>query len=135
MSTNIFRSIGAILAGIVTGALLSVGTDLVLETAGIFPQPGHGFFLWWMLLLALSYRGLYTVAAGYVAAALAPDRPVGHAIILGIIGVVVTILGSIANWDKSAAWYPIALILITLPCAWLGGRLFVSYGQGKSKHR
>ena len=123
MDRSILKSIGAILAGIVTGAILSVGTDFALETTGIFPTPGQGFFIWWMLLLALTYRGVYTVVSGYVTAALAPNRPMRHAVILGIIGVAVTILGSIANWDKSSAWYPIALILITLPCTWLGGKL------------
>ncbi len=125
MNKNIFKSIVAILAGIVTGAILSVGTDFVLETTGIFPSPDQGFFIWWMLVLALIYRGIYTVAAGYVTAALAPNQPMRHAIILGIIGVAVTILGSIANWDKSHAWYPIALILITLPCTWIGGKLAI----------
>ncbi len=66
-----------------------------------------------MLTLALVYRGVYTVAAGYLTAALAPNQPMRHAIILGIIGVVVTILDSMANWEQSSAWYPIALTLIT----------------------
>ncbi len=122
MNKNIFKSIGAILAGIIVGAILSIGTDFVLETTGVFPSPGKGFFIWWMLMLALAYRGAYTVAAGYVTASLAPNQPMRHVIILGIIGVVVTILGSIANWENSSAWYPIALILITLPCTWLGGK-------------
>jgi len=78
-------------------------------------------FVWWVLLIALTYRAAYTILSGYITALLSPNKPMPHAIILGIIGVVVTILGSAANWDKSAAWYPIALILITLPCTWLGG--------------
>ena len=119
----IFKSIGAILSGIITGAALSIGTDFVLEKIGIFPPIGQGVFIWWMLALALSYRGIYTIASGYVTAKLAPNNPMRHAIILGIIGVIVTILGSIANWQKSNAWYPIALILITLPCTWLGGKM------------
>jgi len=121
MNKNTLKSIGAIFAGMVTGAALSVGTDFALETAGVFPSPGQGSFIWWMLLLALVYRGIYTVASGYLTAALASSHPMRHAIMLGIVGVAVIILGSIANWERSAAWYPIALILITLPCTWLGG--------------
>jgi hypothetical protein len=124
MNKNIFKSIGAILAGIIAGAVLSIITDLILEKTGVFPSPKEGLFIWWMLLLALIYRGIYTIASGYIAATLAPSKPVKHATILGIIGVVVTILGSVANWDKSAAWYPIALIIITLPCTYLGGLLY-----------
>ena len=123
MNKNIFKSIGTVIAGIITGAALSIGTDFVLEKTGVFPPIGKGIFIWWMLLLALVYRGIYTILSGYVTAKLAPNNPMRHAVILGIIGVVVTVFGSIANWDKSAAWYPIALILITLPCTWLGGKL------------
>ena len=119
----VFKSVRAILAGIITGAALSIGTDKILEKAGFFPPQQPGLFLWWMLLIALLYRGVYTILSGYVTAKLAPQNPLKHAVILGIIGVVVTILGSIANWDKSAAWYPVALILITLPCTWLGGKM------------
>lgn len=126
MKSNILKSIGAILAGMVVGAVLSVITDFGLEKMGIFPSPDQGLFIWWMLLIALIYRGAYTILSGYITAILAPGNPLKHAIILGIIGVVVTILGSAANWDKSAAWYPIALILITLPCTWLGGFLAIN---------
>jgi len=53
MKKKTLRSIGAILAGMISGAVLSVVTDLVLEKAGIFPSPQPGLFVWWMLLLAL----------------------------------------------------------------------------------
>jgi hypothetical protein len=128
MNKNIFKSIGAILAGMVAGAVLSVVTDLVLEKTGVFPPPKPGLFAGWMLSLALVYRSIYTILSGYVAAALSPNKSMHHAVILGAIGVVITILGSVANWDKSAAWYPVALIVVTLPCTWLGGFLFERSG-------
>jgi len=127
MKSNILKSIGAILAGMIFGALLSIGTDFILERTNVFPSPDQEVFIWWMLLVALIYRGIYTVASGYVTAALAPNKPIRHAIILGTIGFVVTILGAIANWDKSAAWYPVVLVLITLPCTWLGGFLLENF--------
>jgi len=124
MNRNILKSIWAIFAGMITGAVLSIGTDFILEKAGVFPLPDQVDFVWWMLLIALIYRGIYTITSGWVTAALAPNRPKYHAILLGIIGFVITLLGSIANRDKSAAWYPVALILITLPCTWFGGILY-----------
>ena len=126
MNKNLFKSAGAIFAGMIAGALLSIGTDLVFEKLNIFPPEGEGLFVWWMLLIALFYRGIYTVTSGYIAATLAPSKPMRHAVILGIIGFVVTLAGSIANWDKSAAWYPVVLILITLPCTWAGGWLVIN---------
>ncbi len=130
MNKNTFKSIGAVLAAFITVFALSIGTDFVLETAGVFPgfkeQQEHGFYPWWMLPLALIYRSIYTVVGGYVAAVLAPSRPMRHVMVLGVIGLVSAILGTIANWDKmtgSTAWYPISLIILTLPCVWLGGKL------------
>ncbi len=133
MNRNIFKSIGAILAGFVTVVALSIGTDSVLEATGLFPpQNRPELYTSGPLLMALIYRSLYTVAGGYVVAALAPGRPMRHAIILGILGVVAGTLGAAANWDKTTvgtAWYPIALVIAALPCTWLGGKLFESRSE------
>jgi hypothetical protein len=124
MNKETFKSIGAVLAGFITVFALSVVTDLVLEKLGVFPpQSEPGSYTWWMLLFALIYRSIYSVAGFYLTARLAPNRPMRHAIILGIIGTVFATLGAVANWDKSANWYPVLLVLVTLPCAWLGGKL------------
>lgn len=123
MNMNTFKSIGAIIAGFITVFVLSVGTDFVLESLGIFPPPIQGLFVTWMLVLALIYRCIYTVAGGYVTAMLAPDRPMHHAVILGLIGIVAATLGTIVAWDLSSHWYPIALVITALPCTWLGGKL------------
>jgi hypothetical protein len=121
------KSLEAVLAGFILVLILSVLTDFLLESTGIFPPAtAPGSYLPWMLLVALIYRSLYAVAGGYVTAALAPGRPMYHVIILGIIGLVFATVGAIANWNSavvSGTWYPIALIILTLPGVWLGGRL------------
>jgi hypothetical protein len=38
MSTNTFKSIGAVFAGLVAALVLSLGTDFVLETTGVLPK-------------------------------------------------------------------------------------------------
>lgn len=126
MNKNNFKSIGALLAGFLAVFVLSVGTDAVLEKLGIFPMRNDPSYAPWMLMLALLYRSIYTLAGGYIAATLAPDRPMRHAIILGIIGLVFATLGAIANWNKtglSTNWYPILLIIVTLPCVWSGAKI------------
>jgi hypothetical protein len=50
-----------------------------------------------------------------------------HAMILGAIGVPLSAIGAIVAitmMDVGPAWYPIALVLTALPCAWLGGALY-----------
>lgn len=124
MNRKIFRSIGAVLAGFLTVFVLSVGTDAILEKIGFFPPANEPeAYTGSLLLLALIYRSIYSVAGFYLTAKLAPGAPMRHAIILGIIGTIFATLGAMANWDRSANWYPVMLVLVTLPCAWLGGKL------------
>ena len=127
MNKDTFKSVGAILAGIITIVVLSNGTDTALETLGVYPpveeQLEHGFDTWWMVVLALIYRAIYTVAGGYVTAALAPNRPRRHAMILGIVGVALSILGAIATWGIAPVWFSVSIVVFALPGAWLVGKL------------
>jgi hypothetical protein len=123
---SILRSIAAVFAGVLAVIILSVGTDVVLHATGIYPpwfQPMAGA-LW---VLALVYRAVYGIAGGYIAARLAPRRPMKHALILGFVGLVLSIVGVAANWNKGPEygprWFAIALIATALPTAWLGGKL------------
>jgi hypothetical protein len=123
---NILKSVGAVVAGFFTVVVFSIGTDVVLESIGVFPQPQEdGLFVTWMLALAFVYRTVYTILGGYVAAKLAPQNPMKHAIILGLVGTVVGTLGAVAAWDLSPHWYPIALVVAAVPSTWLGGKLML----------
>ena len=127
---RIGRSIGAILAGVVVGIVLSLGTDIVLHVIGVFPPWGQSMVGFdGPLLLATVYRAIYGVAASYVIARLAPDRPMAHALVGGVLGLAAGILGAILTWNKGPAfgphWYPIALIVLAMPQAWVGGQLRV----------
>jgi hypothetical protein len=123
---SMVRSVGAVLAGLVAIFVLSIATDIVLHAAGVFPPLGQPFSDR-LCLLATSYRVVYAVIGSYLTARLAPNRPVRHALVLGLIGVVLSTLGAVVTWNRGPAfgphWYPVTLILISLPCAWLGGRM------------
>ena len=127
MNKNIFKSIGVIVAGFATVAVLSIVTDTALEKLGIFPPVSeHGLFITWMLVLALLYRSIYAVVGGYVTAKIAPSNPMRHVIILMVFGGVAGIAGAIAGWNLSSHWYP-ALLAITSPFfVWLGGKLKIN---------
>ena len=119
------KSIGAIFAGLAAVVVLSIGTDIVLYAAGIFPALGQPLSDK-LSLLATAYRSAYSVLGSYIAARLAPERPMGHALALGFLGVVVSTLGAVVTWNKGLGphWYPVALIVLSLPCAWVGGKLY-----------
>jgi hypothetical protein len=56
-----------------------------------------------MVVLAIVYRGVYMVVGGYVAATLAPSRSMRHAVMLGIIGMALGVLGAAATWGITPA--------------------------------
>ena len=122
------RSIGAVLAGMVVGIALTLGTDEILHVAGVFPPWGQSMVGYdGALLLATAYRVVYGILGSYITARLAPNRPMLHALVGGVIGFIVSIVGAIATWNGGPAfgphWYPLALIVTALPCAWVGGKL------------
>ena len=122
---NILKGIGAVLAGIVFIVVTHTVTDLVLEKLGIFTPPEQGFHITWMVVTATIYRSIYTVGGGYLTATLAPERPMLYAVILGLFGIVASTAGAIVMIPRNLGptWYPIALIVLALPCTWLGGKL------------
>jgi hypothetical protein len=122
---KILKGIGAILAGIIFIVVTHTGTDFLLEKLGIFPPPGQGFNITWMVLTATVYRSIYTVGGGYLTAALAPEPRLRYVMILGVFGLVMGTLAAIVTipMKLGPAWYPIALAVLALPCVWLGGRL------------
>lgn len=125
---RIGRSIGALVAGFLVVVVLSLGTDVVLHSTGVFPPWGQPVTDA-LLLLATAYRTVYAIAGSYVTARLAPDRPMQHALAGGVVGLAVSIAGAVATWNAGPAfgphWYPVALIVSALPCAWAGGKLRV----------
>lgn len=119
------RSTGAVLLGFVAVVVLSLGTDQVLHVLEVYPPWGRPMYEPGLNLLALAYRAVYGVLGGYIAARFAPHAPMRHAMVLGAFGLVLSVTGAITAipMDQGPAWYPIALAITALPCAWLGGAL------------
>jgi hypothetical protein len=80
-----------------------------------------------LFAFATVYRTLYGVVGSYITARLAPNRPMGHAMVGGLIGLALSTLGAVVTWNKELGphWYPLALIATAMPTAWLGGKLRV----------
>src|SRR5687767_5161443 len=93
---RIGRSIGAVIAGLATIAVLDNLVDFILHGTGVYPPLGQtmadGLFL-----LALAYRTVDAVIGSYVTASLAPSRPLRHALALGVVGILLSSLGVLAT--------------------------------------
>jgi hypothetical protein len=125
-AARVFRSIVAVIAGALTGIVLSIGTDAALVAAGVFPPLSKpDSFTSPLLILATVHRNLYGVAGSYLTARLAPNHPMGHALFLGVLGLAANIAGTVTMWGVGPAWYPLTLTALAMPAAWAGGKLRV----------
>ena len=125
---RIGRSVLAIIIALVANVALSLGADQFFHIVEVYPPWGVPMVEAGDNLLALSYRVVFGVLSGYIAARLAPYAPMRHAIILGVVGVILSLLGLFAatQADLGPIWYPALLVIVALPCAWVGGKLYRS---------
>jgi hypothetical protein len=122
------RSLAAVGVAIAANVVLSLAADQLFHTLGAYPPWGQPMYEAGDNLLALSYRMVFGILAGYIAARLAPSRPMRHVRVLGVIALVLSGLGvlvTVVGPDLGPAWYPIALAITAYPCVWLGGRLYL----------
>jgi hypothetical protein len=118
------RSALAVLAGFALWTVLWLGSNATL--AALLPaafQPDgstdHAGILFSLLVLSF----LSSVAAGYVAAAVA-RRPGGReALVLGGLLLAVGLVVQLQYWDVLPAWYHLLFLALLVPGAVLGGRL------------
>ncbi len=126
---NMVKGIGAVVAGFVTVAALSIGTDAALEWVGVFPSPVDSVFATWMLVVALVYRSLYTFLGGYITGRFAPSNQGVYVAVLGVFGTIGALGGVLAGWDLPDQWYPITLAVTGFPLVWWGGYVAVRQMQ------
>jgi len=121
------RSFWAVAAGVLFIIIVTTAVDMVLHAINVFPpmnQPLDDR----LSLIASSYRLVIGVAGGWLTAKLAPRNPMKHAMILGIVGVVLGTVGVIATWNLGMGprWYALSLPVLAIPQCWAGGKIFVS---------
>ena len=95
-----WRSVAAIVGGIVPVAALSIAVDALMHTTGVFPPWGEAMSEP-LFVLASAYRNIFGIGGGYIAARLAPYRPMAHALTLGTLGLIVSLAGTVVTWEKS----------------------------------
>lgn len=119
------KSILAVVAGALFAIILTTLLDLLLTSTSVYPSPR---LTGPTALLATAYRTAFGVAGAWVTARLAPNKPMKHAIIGGILGALVGSIGVIVRWnsDLGPRWYSIALAVLAIPQAWLGAKLYES---------
>lgn len=120
------KSIWAVAAGVLVIIVVTTLVDIVLHAISVFPpldQPINDA----LALLATSYRIVISIGGAWLTARLAPDKPIKHAMILGVVGTVLGLVGVVATWNRGLGprWYPIALAVLAIPQCFVGARLYV----------
>jgi len=119
------KSILAVVVGVLFIIIVTTLVDVALHAAGVYPpitQPiSDG-----LAILATVYRIVISIAGAWITARLAPKNPMKHALILGVVGVILGLVGVVATWDLKLGprWYPIALVVLAIPQCWVGGKLY-----------
>lgn len=120
-----FRGTLAVLAGLLANVVLGLGIDEILHMTAVYPPWGQPMSDP-LFALATSYRIAIGIFSGWLVARLAPDRPLWHALVLGVIGFVVSAGSIAATWNRpelGPKWYPIVLALSAIPASVLGARM------------
>ena len=126
---NIFKSIGALIAGYLLSALLTGVTIWVLGT--LFPESYQPENAGWVVFNVV-YGCVFAVIGGYVTARLAPSKPFRHALILGILmalfaaftGYMTSVAPPSPEYALQPGWYYPVLAITVLPSILLGAWLF-----------
>jgi len=118
------QSVLAVVGGFVLIGALSFGTGKLVQAAWPAQVDAAGTpTTTLMMIVQLLYVGVYATFGCWLAARLAPGRPMLHALVLGALGLALNIPSAIAFRDSVPAWYLVTGVLTTLLWAWLGGRI------------
>jgi hypothetical protein len=118
------RLIFALLAGFLFTAILSTAVDHIFHVTGVFPPYGEPMHDSGLLLMAFTYRAIFAIAGAYITALIARESAMKAVWILGIIGSLLWLAGSIAMWEFAVPWYNILGVLTGVPFSLLGGKLY-----------
>ena len=125
------RSIAAAFVGLCLILALSFAADVavpvLLPRAFAGPDAGGAAGL---LVLTLTYVALATAAGGYLTARLAARHPATHALVLGVLSLVLVVVGTAFTWRSAPAWYHALSLLFLVPFALAGGSLRARPGRG-----
>ncbi|MEM8997165.1 MAG: hypothetical protein AAGF23_20445 [Acidobacteriota bacterium] len=119
------RSLGAVLAGMFTWALLWLSTNAALSAA--FPRAyadDGSTTSAGLLLTMLAASVLFSIAAGWVTAKVASGGKIlAHTLALGVAQLAIGVMVQLQYWDVMPLWYHLPFLALLLPGNVVGGLL------------
>jgi hypothetical protein len=118
------RLILSILSGFIFTAVLSTAVDHIFHVTEIYPPYGAPMRDHGLLLLAFTYRAIFSISGAYITAAIAREQAMKAVLIMGVIGSLLWLAGAIAMWEFAYPWYNILGVITGVPFSILGAKLY-----------
>jgi hypothetical protein len=128
------RSIGAVLAGLISIVILSGVISAILTQTDVFPKgklPLHGSLS--VVMSILVYQVIIYAVGCFATVKLAPQDPMQHVLVLGGLGTILNLASGLGLATKNGVvffWFYLSLAVLSLLTAWVSGKL---YGMKKPK--
>jgi hypothetical protein len=122
INDQMVRIIGAVLAGYVAVGILVVLTDLIFAAAvpgfrAMTPAP-----LYYFVTLTFT-NTLYSIAGGYLCAAIARASVRTATLGLMIFGEIMGVVATVLSWRTEPHWYAFGLLVLFPLAVWIGSKL------------
>ena len=119
------KSVWAVFAGVLFIIVVTTLVDMLLHAIGVY-APMNQPLTDALAVLATAYRVVISIVGAWITAWLAPDKPLKHAVILGVVGTFLGTAGAVATWNLGLGprWYPILLAVLAIPQCWVGGKIY-----------
>ena len=118
------RSALAVIIGFVVIGGLAFGTDAIMHS--VAPDkfgPNNSVSDFGLLAFTEIYVFVFAAFGCWLCARIAQRRPMFHALVLGVLGLVFNIVGGAMTWQLYPLWYTVVGLLLVMPAAWVGGRI------------
>ena len=116
-----WRFVAGVIAGNLAWTMLWLGLNVGLRTQGLLPaDPTERIEASTPLLIMLLASVAFSVAAGWIATAIAPLARYWPAIVLSVIQFALGIFFQSQAWQLMPLWYHVPFLLLLIPATLLG---------------
>jgi hypothetical protein len=119
------RTIGAVAAGCGSMSALTVAASQFVRLGLSRRLDADTELAALALVVVLVATAVAVMAGSFLAARMAPQHPLFHALLVGSIAYVLSMSATSILWTEAPAWFHMAVVLIQLPAALVGGLLTV----------
>ena len=117
------RSIAAIVTGFMLTVVLAFGIQFLMMVLFHREPVNDSDREPTLLVILLFSTNASAAVGGYLAGLIAIRRPLAHALVLGVVGLLATVPLTITYWNNEATWYHVCALAFILPATGVGGWL------------